>query len=80
MVLVAAEIIAAIKGRKSNDYPDEIRIFDEIKVQNDLLERALKAIDMVSQSDDSELKQLWQETEDFGPWNALVIDLTNRIQ
>ncbi len=80
MLLVAAEIIAAIKSRKNNDYPDEVRLFDEIKVQNDLSDKALKAIDMVSQSDDSELKQLWQETEDFGRWNAVVIDLKNRIQ
>lgn len=80
IVLVAAEIIAAIKGNKSADYSEDMQVFKEINVQDTLVYEALKAIDIVSQSDESELRQLWQETDEFEQWYAVINDLKSRIQ
>lgn len=78
--LAAAEIIAAIKGKKSNSYPEDLKIFSDLPVTEALTNNAIKAIDIICESEESELRQLWKETEYFDNWMGTIIELKNRLQ
>jgi hypothetical protein len=77
--LAAAEVVAAIKGNKTNAWPEDIDVPDSLRISNGLTADALQAIDKVS-SNISELKELWQESDDYENWLAVLEGLKQRLQ
>jgi Domain of unknown function (DUF4259) len=78
-VLAAAEVIAAVKGKKSAAYPEDTEVFSSLRISPELIARALQAIDVVSREDNSELKELWQESDEYEDWQKAVNDLRERL-
>jgi hypothetical protein len=78
-VLAAAEVIAAAKGKKSTAYPEDTEVFSRLKISPELIARALQAIDIVSRQDNSELKELWQESDEYDDWQKAVNELKERL-
>ena len=82
--LAAAEIIAVAFGKIYKDFSNEefksINI-EKLKSQIDaaLIIKALKAVERVQQSDKSELRSLWEDTEEYEEWNMNVNDLKSRL-
>lgn len=73
-ILAAAEIILALKGRPRPDLPEEAAGWvakHKTLDAGQLVSRALQAVDRVL-GDQSELKELWQETDDFAAWSEDV--------
>lgn len=87
--LAAAEIIAAAKGNPSEDLPKEM---NDWLIKNDVLtfKKSLfsKKIDIVNLAEssvkkiilNSELRELWEETDDFDTWNTIQADLIKRLK
>lgn len=87
--LAAAEIIAAAKGQPSEDLPNEMK---EWLANNDVLtfKKSLfsKNIDLVNLAQlsiqkivaNSELQELWEETDDFDTWKQIQADLIDRLK
>jgi hypothetical protein len=73
-ILAAAEVILALKGKPRPDLPEEAAGWVAKHATLDagkLVGRAVQAIDRVL-GEQSELKDLWQETDDFAAWSADV--------
>lgn len=77
-VLAAAEVVAAAKGKVGPSWPEDIPIF-ELPITDELVTTALQAIDKVC-GDTSELKELWQESDELEVWLAAVENLKSRLQ
>lgn len=82
--LAAAEVVAALAGRPDTTLPEEVTQWVAAHAGLDarpLLEPARKAIQLVLESDDSELRELWEEAEpdDFAAWQAAVNELRSRL-
>jgi len=87
--LAAIEFIAAAKGNPSSDCAPEV--LDWIK-SNDVLnfrsglfrkkvnieDLARTAIDRIST--DSEMKELWEDSDEYDEWQKVVLDLKERIK
>jgi hypothetical protein len=77
--LVAAEVLAAQNGNESGDVPDELQ--EWIQNQNDpdnaLIVRARSAVRRVLRN--SELRDLWQESELFPDWRDRIQYLMKRL-
>jgi Domain of unknown function (DUF4259) len=78
-VLAAAEVIAAAKGKKSTAYPEDTEVFSSLRISLELVAKALQAIDIVSRQDNSELKELWQESDEYEDWQKAVSELKERL-
>jgi hypothetical protein len=81
--LAAAEVIAAALGRPAAAAKSQEGLMtwiETVKPQPSaaLVEKAAMAVDRVK-SDQSELLELWQETDDFEAWKADVQDLRTRL-
>ncbi|MFC3150610.1 DUF4259 domain-containing protein [Litoribrevibacter euphylliae] len=75
-ILAAAEIILALHGKAKESLPDNAEQWVSKNKSLDtsgLRDKAIQAIDKLL-SDSSELKELWQETDDFEFW---VKDVTS---
>jgi Domain of unknown function (DUF4259) len=77
-VLAAAEVVAAILGRPSTTLPDELKNPPAISLSPTTVSKALAAIDEIIK--DSNLKECWEETDDFQAWKAEVEDLRTRLK
>jgi len=79
--LAAAEVVAALRGKPSSGLPDEaqecVRNF-KLKPNNELLVAAQKAIARVQTN--SELKELWDESDDAAQWQEMVQNLAERLK
>jgi hypothetical protein len=78
--VASAEVIAAFKGNSEYDLPDEIMswlrnntIHDMVKLTED----TLIALEIVQKN--SELKDLWLESDDYEKWNQEIEDLIRRV-
>ena len=49
----------------------------QLEVDDDLLALAQAALHRIGS--DSELKELWEETDDFDAWSATLTDLKKRL-
>jgi hypothetical protein len=79
--LAAAEVIAALLEKPSANLPDEAKeCLNRLKLKPNekLLTAARKAIERVKT--DSELKELWDESDDAAQWQAAVEDLAARLK
>jgi len=80
IALAAAEVIAALLGNAGKALPDEVRKWvarNDTEIPHELLSLARAAVMRIK--DDSELQELWQDSDDFAQWVALQDDLLNRL-
>lgn len=81
--LVAIEYLAAAKGNKSTDFPEEASAWLTDSRRYDLLDmryivaKSKDAIDRIQHN--SELKELWEDTDEFDAWVNVLTDLNTRI-
>jgi hypothetical protein len=79
IALCAAEVVASLLDNPASEVPDEVLewIEDKPEPSPDLISLALKSLAVIL--DGSELKELWQETDEFQDWvdgvNSLVENL-----
>ena len=77
--LVAAEVIVFQFGRESGDFTDELQ--DWIEGQDDpdqiLIERTRRAVKRILR--DSELRELWKESQLLPEWEARTQSLLKRL-
>tara|TARA_B100001989_G_C24547027_1_gene471602 strand:- start:57 stop:455 length:399 start_codon:yes stop_codon:yes gene_type:complete len=81
-ILAAAEIIAALKGQASNDLPEEAEAWIDQNKNLDIKnieKQVFEAVDRVL-SDNSELKELWQDSDDYEAWLEDVNKLKERLK
>ncbi|MCR5890099.1 DUF4259 domain-containing protein [Hymenobacter sp. J193] len=79
--LAAAEIVAAILGKPSKDFPaDLIPVIVKLDAgeSEDLRELAQEAVEAVRKQ--SELQELWAETSDADAWQQELQGLLNRLE
>ena len=80
--LAAAEVIAALMGKGRDCLPKELAEWvsnaQPVDVEP-LRTKALKALDAVL-SEDSELRELWEESEDFEAWKSDVEGLRSLLK
>lgn len=80
-VLVAGEIVSLLLGKPAEDLPEELINWvgsHQLKVDKNLVSAARNAISAVKNK--SELKLLWEETEDYQNWLEEVKNLENRLK
>ncbi len=81
--IVAAEIVAAALGRATlaaQQQNDLSRWLASIrpKIDADLVAQAREALTRIL-AENSELRELWEETDDFAEWRALVSELGQQL-
>jgi hypothetical protein len=79
--LASAEIIALLKGFSASNLPEDVKeLAEEIefKPSAGLISESIKAIARIKS--DSELKELWEETEHFDQWLSVIEDLEKRLK
>ncbi len=76
-VLAAAEVVATLRGQPAVDAIEDLEELPSIKISDETVALAIKAIDSVLES--SNLKLCWEDTEDFGEWIATVKDIRSRL-
>lgn len=91
-VLAAGEVIAAAQGFPADEFPNGAYHDDEFAVptiqleqlQSELTEamkkKACTAIEKVKNDADSEIRELFEETDSFEEWLKAVDDLIERIK
>ena len=80
MAIAASEVVAALNGNgTSSSLPEEVTDWLAGKAVPDwqLLANAQKAVDAVLSA--SELKELWEESEDYPKWKKTLEDLKSRL-
>lgn len=79
MALAAAEVVAALKGYPAEDLPDEVSEWVRGKAapEDALVDQALESLAVIL--DQSELKELWEETDEYANWEANVNEIQSRL-
>lgn len=81
IALAAAEVVAAAKGKPSSDLPDEIRTWlddqENIESFKKLDKRASKVTKKVQAK--GELRDTWEESDDWHNWQVAVEGLLKRL-
>ena len=82
IALAAVEVLAALLGRPSEDLPEEVGAWVQahrhLEVNRTLISEAENVISAVLQG--SELQDLWEETDEYSDWQAVVGDLRHRLE
>jgi hypothetical protein len=81
--LAAIEVVARLQGHwgERNAYTETVDNWVEktkLKPSKALVQKAHQAIERIL-SEQSELRELWQDTEEFDAWRASVEDLKARV-
>ncbi|SKA92983.1 protein of unknown function [Prosthecobacter debontii] len=76
-VLAAAEILATLRGHPAVDAMEDLADLPDIKVTDEIVALAIQAIDSVMTS--SDLKDCWEDTDDFESWVETVKDIRARL-
>ncbi len=80
--LAAAEVVAALNGKALEDLPEPVEAFLERnkgkKPDAELMSLARKAVKRVRGS--SELKELWESSDDAEKWEEAMDDLETRLK
>lgn len=81
--IAAAECLAAAQGHPPENPPEYLEKWlaslGTARPTPDMLNRATEAINKVRKDEQSELRQLWQDTDDFKDWQAAIDDLLTRL-
>lgn len=77
--IAAAEVIAAILGRPSEDCPASVKTWIKNKspIPPPIVAQAIQAVQTIQS--DSSLKRLWRCQEDLEAWEGVLQDLANRL-
>jgi hypothetical protein len=77
IALCAGEVVASLLDNPASDLPEEVLgwVADKPEPSSELIELALKALPVIL--DDSELKDLWLEVDEYQDW---VDNVTNLIE
>jgi hypothetical protein len=80
VAVCAAEVVAALLGSGADDLPDEVADWVEEKPEpsKTLVKMARTAISAVL--DNSELKDLWEESDSYDEWQANLQDQLERLE
>ncbi len=83
IALGACEVVVRLKGRRgyANAYTDKVDRWvasHPVMVPDSLTRRGSAAIDRIL-GDGSELRELWEESDDAEAWRAAVVDLRTRL-
>lgn len=79
VVIAAGELLATANGKPPIDFPEEARnVSARMKRDGKLQARASAAIARVLAA--SELREVWEESSDFGAWRADVEALIERLK
>lgn len=80
IAICAAEVTAGLLGNPADDLPEEV--MEWLEGQPDpsevLLKLATNALNAILKK--SELKELWQETDDYDEWREIVLDIRDRLE
>lgn len=80
--LAAAEVVAALLGKPLEELPEPVDAFLDRnkgkKPDADLVSLAVKAVKRVQSS--SELKELWEASDDAEKWDEVVEELLSRLK
>jgi hypothetical protein len=79
--LAAAEVVAALRGRPAAELPADVAAWIAAHPGDpgdELVRTARHAVDAIAA--DSELAELWSESEDSEQWRSAVLDLQRRLQ
>jgi ABC-type transporter Mla subunit MlaD len=83
--LVAIEVLARLQGKGGAQTDDSAAVDQWVEARKpkakhraDLAEKAARALDRIL-APDSELRQLWEESEHYSEWQAAVTDLRTRL-
>jgi hypothetical protein len=83
--LVAIEVLARLQGKGGARSKDSAAIDEWVdarkpkaKPRTDLAQKAVRALDRIL-SEQSELRELWEDSEHYEAWRASVEDLRARI-
>ena len=79
--LAAAEVVAALKGAPNSDMPDEAKeCVSKLKITAEptMVSLASRVVERIKTN--SELKELWDESEDPAEWYADVAKLEARLK
>jgi hypothetical protein len=79
--IAASEVVAALKGAASPDLPEGVKeCVSKLKMKADpaMISLALKAMERIRT--DSELKELWDESENPEEWYGAVSNLEARLK
>ena len=82
--IVAAEIIAAALGRPTQAAQQEEELTSWLSrirptIDNELAAQALDALSRIL-AENSDLRELWEEADDFSDWQASVKELALQLQ
>jgi len=77
--LAAAEVVAALRGKPAAGLPDEVRqwVAEHPGDPGALTLAARRAVDAIVAQ--SELRELWEEGDEFETWQAAVAELRARL-
>ena len=77
--LAAAEIVAALNGKPATDLPDKAKAWVAGKASPpaDAVTKAKNALQRVR--GESELRELWEESEELDAWAKVLDDLDSRL-
>ena len=83
--LVAIEVLARLQGKGGQRTEDSASVDEWVEARKakarpraDLAEKAARAIERIL-SPESELRQLWEDSEHYADWRAAVEDLRTRL-
>jgi len=83
--LVAIEVLARLQGKGGPRTEDSASVDEWVEARKakarpraDLAEKAARAIERIL-SPESELRQLWEDSEHYADWRAAVEDLRTRL-
>ncbi|MEO1245061.1 MAG: DUF4259 domain-containing protein [Pseudomonadota bacterium] len=79
--LAAAEAVAASLGKPAPDLPDSVAdVVSKLEAPAgpELAARLRTAVERIAA--DSELRELWEETDDFAKWQSRTADLLQRLK
>ena len=81
-ILAAAEVLLALQGRPRDGFPEEAanwvaknKALDGLAVR----QAAARAVQRVL-AEDSELQELWEETDDYQAWKNDVLEIISLLQ
>jgi hypothetical protein len=79
VTIAAGEVLAALLGSPLEDLPGEVTEWlpGKPKPDKDLVQQAQEALRLVL--DESELRELWEEVEEFNAWREEVEGLITRL-
>lgn len=81
--IAAAECLAAAQGNPSSNPPEEIDVWlaslNAQRPSQEMLKRARQSLLKVRDDEQSELRELWKESENFNAWQAAIDDLITRL-